>query len=165
MTEPQFPEAQHLANGLNNFFTGESGAFLPFKEVTAGLTAAQAAHVPAEKFNSVWAVVNHVRFWEEFTIAVLKGEKPPVDRSSPDYNWPPIGAPDDDAAWTAAREEALRVNQQLVDLVASLSEEQLNRQVVGAPAHQLVQGIIAHNAYHTAEIICIRHLQQLWLPA
>jgi hypothetical protein len=59
-------EAQHLADSLERLFSNpKSGVFAPFITVTDGLTAAQAATVPAPRFNSVWAVVNHVWFWEE----------------------------------------------------------------------------------------------------
>jgi hypothetical protein len=58
-------EAQHLADALEGLFANpEHGWFTPCSVAVTGLTAAQAASVPAPRFNSVWAVVNHVRFWQ-----------------------------------------------------------------------------------------------------
>src|SRR5262249_22962392 len=55
-------EARRLAEALEAFFTSEApGWFSPITTATDGLTAAQASKAPRARFNSVWAVVNHVR--------------------------------------------------------------------------------------------------------
>ena len=86
-------EGQHLAEALEQLFTSSTpGWFTPFVEVYAGLTAEQAASVPAERFNSIWGVVNHVRFWQE--VALRELQNLPVDYaelgSSDGSGWPPI---------------------------------------------------------------------------
>lgn len=42
------------------------------------------------------------------------------------------------------------------DLAAAIEEGRASR-------YQVVQGPIAHNSYHTYEIISVRHMQGLWL--
>jgi len=62
-------EAQHLADALQGLVANpEQGFFTAFTVATDGLTAAQAMAIPAPRFNSIWAVVNHVRFWQESTL-------------------------------------------------------------------------------------------------
>lgn len=62
-------EGQHLAEALGKYFSDpNNGVFTPFITATDGLTTAQAAAVPAPRFNSVWGVVNHVWFWQEATL-------------------------------------------------------------------------------------------------
>jgi hypothetical protein len=87
-------EATYIAEALKQLFTSATpGWFSPFITATDGLTAEQAATVPAPRFNSVWAVVNHVRYWQE--AALLQLQQLPVDGallgSDDGSGWPPHG--------------------------------------------------------------------------
>lgn len=161
-------EAQHLAKSLTVYFNGnELIAFLPFNMASDGLSATQAAHVPAERFNSIWAIVNHVWFWNEVPLRMLRGEAvDPADLGAADWSgWPPIGDPADDAAWQAARQRCLDANAAFAAFVATMDDAALAREVAPGwgPAHGIIQGMISHNSYHTSELICVRHMQGLWL--
>ena len=131
----------------------------------AGLSAAQAAAVPAPRSHSIWAVVNHVRFWQEATLLRLRGE--PVDRQAlgAQDGWPPAGDPADEVGWQAACTRALAVNAALAGAVAELSEDELADPIAPGRASrwQAIHGLIGHNSYHTSEIVRLRHMQGLWL--
>jgi hypothetical protein len=161
-------EAHHLADALEHLFTDPaSGAFVPFAIATDGLAAAQAATAPAPGFNSVWAVVNHVRYWEEMVVRHMRGLPVSPDLlGAPDPSgWPPVGEPTDEAAWQAARAQALSVNSELAALVAPLNDQEVGQTFApwGVPLHRAIQSLIAHNSYHTCEVISIRHMQGLSL--
>jgi hypothetical protein len=157
-------EAQHLAEALTRHFAGSTpGAFLPFEAATEGLTAAQAAAIPAPRFNSI----NHVWFWQEHLLRLLHNQ--PANHEllgAPDGSgWPPAGDPADEAAWQATRKRALEGNATLAAAVARLSEAELLEELKAWKSfkHRAIQSIITHNSYHTCEIITVRHLQGLWL--
>lgn len=159
-------EAQHLSDALQGLFAQpDHGWFTSFATATDGLTAEQAAHVPAPRFNSVWGVVNHVRFWQEAMLLRLRGLE--VDRSTlgAEDGWPPAGDSADENGWRSARERALEVNELLAKAVSGLSDQELAEPTAPGRAlrYQVIQGIITHNSYHTCEIISIRHMQGLWL--
>jgi hypothetical protein len=159
-------EAEHLADALRALFVlDDHGLYTPFSTAVAGLTAAQAAASPAPRFNSVWAVVNHVRFWQEVTLLQLRGQ--PVDRRAlgAENGWPPAGDQADESGWQAAVGRCLEVNQELAEMTAALSDEALAMALAPGRAApwQLIQGMIAHNSYHTCEVISIRHMLGLWL--
>lgn len=163
-------EAKHLAESLKRLYFGNSvGIFAPFEAVTLGLTARQAVAVPMPRFNSVAGVVNHVWFWQEVLRRLLLGQTyTHAELGAPDDSgWPPSGDPQDDAAWLASRQRALDVNTALADVVAGLSAEEIESTLTvwGSPKHRAIQSIIAHNSYHTSEIICVRHMQGLWLES
>ncbi|HEV8192840.1 MAG TPA: DinB family protein [Ktedonobacterales bacterium] len=165
-------EAQHLAEALEVLFTGETpGWFSPIATATDGLTAEQASTVPRERFNSVWAVVNHVRFWQEAALRQLQGQEVdyPALGSEDGSGWPPAGEPGDEAAWHAARARALEANAALATYVAGLTEADLDTSLGEGEAwntrRHLVYSMLAHNSYHTCEIISIRHMQGLWFGA
>lgn len=160
-------EAAHLATALSEYVSNpDNGAFASFSAAIDGLSAAQATTVLGERMNSVWAVVNHVWFWNEAPLRKLRGEPfEPGDLGAPDWSgWVPIGDPSDEAAWQAARARALESNAAFAAAVAELTPEQLAADLLGwGPAHSIIQGMITHNSYHTGEIITLRHAQQLWV--
>ena len=163
------PEGEELAAQLLNLFSMPGvRAHLPFAPATLGLTAAQAAGAPGPRFNSIWAITNHVMFWQDTLLRLLQGR--PADwreLGATDPNgWVPAGDPADDAAWVAARNRALAVNAQLAEHVSGLDTAALDAplEAWGQSVRRSVLGIFAHNSYHIAEIITVRHMQSWWLP-
>jgi hypothetical protein len=159
-------QAGSLADALKGLFsTPEAGWFTPPTIGIQGLTAEQAAQVPAERFNSVWGVVNHVRFWQEFTLLRLQGLMVDREALGGKNGWPlPPNNPTQDA-WETDQERMLSANQKLAEYVSTFSDETLNRPIApGRPnPYQFIQGLIAHNSYHPCEVISIRHMLGLWL--
>lgn len=165
-------ESSSLAEALELLFTSATpGWFSPFVAATDGLTAEQAATVPKPGFNSVWAVVNHVRYWQE--AALLQLLQRPVESaalgSADGSGWPPAGDPRDEADWHKDRTRALEANAALVRAVKQLTDAELDRPIADGEAwntrRHLIFSMIAHNSYHTCEITSIRHLQGWWFDA
>ncbi len=159
-------EAQHLADALQGLLTrADSGWFTPVSIAIAGLTAAQAAAIPREGFNSIWSVVNHMCFWHKVLLLRLEGRA--VDRQAlgAENGWPPAGEPADEQAWQAACRQLTSVNEEVAARIAQLQNDELDQPIAPGRArcYQAIQGLIAHNSYHTCEIISLRHLLGLWL--
>ena len=155
------PEGELLASFLLEVFaTTQVGAHLPFAPATLGLTARQAAAVPAPRFNSIWAITLHVTYWQEAPLRLLLGQGDPEGSS-----WMPPGDPADDAAWLAARTRAIAINAQLADHISRLDTAGLEAMVAawGQSVRRVVLGTMAHNSYHIAEILTVRHMQGWWL--
>jgi DinB superfamily len=163
------PEANHLGLGLTESFNSKKPqAFAPFGEATAGISAAEAARASGERMNSIWAVVNHLWFWNEVPLRKLRGQ--PIDLvelGAPDWQgWPPIGDPADEGAWQAARERAIAANQAFAAAVAELSPEAIAANLEDwGPAWAVIQGMLAHNSYHLGEIVTLRHAQGFWVES
>ena len=158
-------EAEHLADALTGFFgRADNGWFTSLATAVAGLTAQQAAWVPGPGFNSVWGLVDHVWFWQKFYLPLLRG-LPAEQTLRREDDWTPIADPTDEGAWQAACRRAVEVNAELAAYVAGLTDEGLAQPYAPGKARrqQVIQGIIAHNSYHTCEIISVRHMQGLWL--
>lgn len=161
-------EAQHLADAFRDLLTGRAnGVFASLETATADLTAAQAAASPGPRFNSVWAIVNHVWFWQETLLRLLREQDAPhAELGAPDHSgWPPAGEASDEAGWQAARARVFACNRELADGIASLSDEALAQPLYkwNAPKYKAAQDIIAHNCYHTCEVISMRHMLGLWM--
>jgi len=159
-------ESHHLAEALERLFIdSENGWYMPFNQALEGLNAAQAARIPALGFNSIWGVVNHVRMCTEVVLLRLRNQ--PIDRKAlgAENDWPPAGNPQDEAAWQAACQRALSVNRELAQAIENLADEALEQPIFSdryKRYHELI-GLIAHNGYHTNEIISLRHMQGWWL--
>ncbi|HMQ32522.1 MAG TPA: DinB family protein [Chloroflexaceae bacterium] len=162
-------EGKHLSVGLiESFNSARPAAFAPFSMATDGLSAAQAARVPGERLNSIWAVTNHLWFWNEAPLRLLRGQAvEPAELGAADWKgWPPAGDPADEAAWQAARARAIEANAAFAAAAAELAPEALAAELPGwGPAWAIVQSMLAHNSYHTGEIMTLRHLQGLWIDS
>lgn len=159
-------EAQRLADALEGLFARpDNGWFTPVSVAVAGLTAEQAASLPQPGFNSIWAVVNHLAYWHVVLLRRLRGEPPDPQAPAPERGWAAIPNPADEQAWHAACQRLAHLNEELAGVVAGLTDEALTQPIAPGRAtrYQVIQGLIAHNCYHTAEIISLRHLQGLWL--
>ncbi len=154
-------EGESIAASLLDLFAAaQVSAHLPFAPATVGLTALQAAGVPGPRFNSIWAITLHLNYWQAALLRLLLAQPAPDGPS-----WRPAGAPDDDAGWLAARTHAIAVNAQLADHVSRLDAAALDAplEAWGQSVRRAALGILAHNSYHTAEIISVRHMQGWWL--
>ena len=165
-------ESHYAAEALELLFTSTTpGWFSPFVTATDGLTAEQAATIPAPRFNSVWAVVNHVCYWQE--VALHQLQQLPIDGaalgSDDGSGWPPVDNPANEAAWHGARRRALEANVALARYVANLTDAEMDHPIAEGDEwktrRHLIYSMIAHNSYHTCEITTIRHMQGWWFDA
>lgn len=165
-------DGRFFAESLEQLFTSDGpGWFTPFVAVLNGLSAAQAAAMPAERFNSIWGVVNHVAFWQAAALRQLQGLEVdyPALGSADGSGWPPVGAADDEAGWQAAQQRVKDANRSLAQYISGLSEAELDHAISDGAQwntrRHLIQSMIAHNSYHTCELITIRHMQGLWFDS
>lgn len=162
-------ELNHLAEVIENHFTRPApSSFVHFIIVSDGLTGEQAAQVLGERFNSVWAVTNHIAFWMEYTRVALLDD--PFDLAMWDMaevgsGWPPIGEVNDER-WQAARQRALDCSRALATTARTLDPSTLeipSEKLFGGKPYQALYSIYGHNCNHTAEILTIRHMLGLWV--
>ncbi len=157
-------EAEHIADALEGMLVNpDSGWFTVFPDAVACLTAEQAAKEPAKGFNSVWKVVNHMAYWQEYFRRRMTDDK--FDPKSMGDDWQAIPDPKDDVAWQEAVKKVIDANKKLVKLTLSYSDKQLGESFQeGKPKrYQYLLGELSHNSYHICEIITIRHMLGLWL--
>jgi uncharacterized damage-inducible protein DinB len=158
-------EAQHLADTLIAMFAfANHGVLTPFTAAIAGLTAEQAKADPGHGLHSIWAVVNHVRFWHEVTLLQLRGAPVDFKALGAQDGWPPVPASPDEGAWQAQVAEVIALNEEVAERVEGLTDEELAEPVLAGRVTrwQIAQSLIAHNCYHTCSIISTRRVLELW---
>lgn len=160
-------DGKYLAQAVRSLFLDEPpmGWFSSFPNAVSGLSAEQAASVPAPGFNSVWANVNHLCFWHETVLKRLRSI--PVESSmlQAGQGWQTPNDPANEQAWKAACDRALALNRELSEQLAGMSDEELDQPVEtwNESLRKSVISLIAHNSYHVCEIIAVRHMQGWWL--
>ncbi|MEZ4863922.1 MAG: hypothetical protein R3C14_21550 [Caldilineaceae bacterium] len=162
-------ELRRLADIIERHFVNpQSSSFAHFVVVSDGLTGAQAAHVPGERFNSIWALTNHMAFWMDYTRGAFLQEDVGLAAWRMDgigNGWPPLGAVTDDA-WLAARQRAMAICHSFAAAIRTLGPailEQPQARLFGGTPYQAITAMYGHNCYHTAELLTVRHMQGLWV--
>ena len=158
-------EGKHLAQALTaSCVYREHCATVPFTDAVSGLNASEAAADPGHGLPSVWATVNHIRFWHEVSLLQLQQSAVDFEALGAHDGWP--APPDDpnDAAWEEVVERTVGLNAEITALVEDMGERKLEEIV--AAGHltrwQVVQCLIAHNSYHTSSIVSVRRVLGLW---
>jgi hypothetical protein len=162
-------ERNRLAHAIEHYFANSpSSSFAHFVVVSDNLTAEQAAHVPGERLNSIWAITNHVAFWMDYTRAAFLDEDVNLTAWGMDEignGWPPLGMITD-ANWQAARQRAIDISRSLAAVTRTLDPailDQPHERLFGGTLYQAILTIYGHNSYHTAELLTVRHMQGLWV--
>ena len=120
--------------------------YAPWQKALDGLTPQQAAWKPQPPRHSIWQLVNHIVFWQDYTLRTALGEKPTREefaRETERRNWEEpveISA----AAWDEARERFLTSYRAMVDLISA-----------GAGAERPLYHLL-HESYHFGQIMSLR---------
>jgi len=136
--------------------------FVPVNTAVAGLTSEQAKWVPANTAgkvdpnanHSVGMLTYHLLFWNRYSLAEMKGEKPAPAPGNNDETFNNFDA----ATWTRTVHDLDAVLTSIEQFVESADDATLTK-IAPTIAH-----ITTHNAYHTGQILYVRKLQGSWNP-
>ncbi|MBB6674803.1 DinB family protein [Cohnella nanjingensis] len=136
--------------------------FPPLKDALNGVTAAQADWRPeGEAANTIRATVHHLVFYKErFLQALQTGDAGYPPGLTNDDTFRADGT--DEASWTAVRARLEAAHRSLRALLGAMTESDLEKRVPKTETGQWFMSLIAHDAYHTGEIVQIRKLQGSW---
>jgi hypothetical protein len=124
--------------------------FTPWAKAIEGLTPGQAAAEPAPGRHSIWQNVNHVTFWREVTLAMVRNQPRPDKDELERRNFEKPTALSQQA-WDAARRRLEESHRQIAAVIAN-------------PALPLdrAQHHLSHDAYHLGQVMLTRAI--LGLP-
>ncbi|HEY3249393.1 MAG TPA: DinB family protein [bacterium] len=119
--------------------------FASWRSAVDGLSARQAAWKPDPSRHSIWQIVTHIMFWQEYTLRLAAGDRPAqeeVDRRN--FEEP---ADVSERAWGETRARFAESHQKMAQ--AMQTAESLDRLVYHLP----------HDSYHIGQIMYVRALQ------
>lgn len=128
---------------------GTTHGWTPFSRLLEGLTPEQAAWTPARGRHSIWQIVNHLCFWNEYVPARAAGADPLPSDEIQRQNWLAPAEPTEHA-WRQTVERYARTRSLIRDALADHSR----------PLDSLRE-MLTHHAYHAGQIMHLRALQNL----
>jgi len=154
MAQAWFLKAMEMA-----FQEGRGLWALSLLDALEGLSPEQAAWKPqGQETRSIWEIVNHVTFWKAVVVRFLDGE----EAIKVEDDWPPVSEVSEEA-WAQTVEHLRETQEQLIQGLKG-GEFDLDRPVTlvegwTAPWGETLFGLIAHDCYHTGQVLMLRWLQ------
>ncbi len=128
--------------------------FVPASLAVAGLTPEQASWKPGSGDHSIGQLAYHMAFWNNESLARLKGEQPAnSDDNEKTFN------NFDAKSWAETVAQLDQVMTDLEKFVETADEATLEKNA------SRIAHVCAHNAYHTGQILYIRKEKGWWDPA
>jgi len=148
------PEIEFIVDQLKRAFDGEAWHGPALMEVLDGIDAKNAAAHPISGAHSIWELVLHLATWERVIARRIQGE---TLMPSDEENFPQVQQPTN-AAWQEALQTLRTTHSELIQLVSSMKESQLNERVPGKDydLRFMLTGAVQHAAYHCGQIALLK---------
>lgn len=143
-------DRSELAQWWDEAFT-EGVWWAPWRGALEGLTAEEAAWQPTPDRHSIWQMVEHMIFWQEYFADRNEGAEPRSEQEVSRLNWQPNPEPDE-AAWRRARERFATSHARVRRLLQ-------DPQTPAPPKPQLdLRYLLLHDSYHIGQVMYVRAL-------
>ncbi len=147
-----------LRKMISNALSGE-GAHAATKNVFDGLDW-KLAGTQTEGVPSIFQLLNHVLYWNDWVVKWLAGKTPPIPKHAPG-GWPGKPAPQDAKEWKHALE---RFRQGLKEMTRAAKQEDLVAKHRTKTRLEMLQAIASHNSYHIGQVALLRKQMGAWPP-
>ncbi len=141
-------------------------AHVSLEHALQGLPATLRAVRPQGLDHSLWDLVEHIRLAQQDLLDFLTNPKYEEKLKWPDDYWPRPGAKPTARQWSASLAQISRDTQAIAQFTAKYRGDLTQRIPHGTGQTYLRTVLVAlvHNAYHTAQIVDVRHLLGAWPP-
>lgn len=136
------------------------GAHVVSVEVFSALNAQVAGERPAGLPHSLFQLLKHIVFWQDWVIKWCDGEKPRVPKHS-SGSWPGDVAPENEAEWTGC---VRQFQNGLKELERCSREGDLLAKGGKQSRLEMLHTIASHNSYHIGEAVVLRQTLGKWPP-
>ncbi|TJY40937.1 DinB family protein [Cohnella pontilimi] len=151
-----------LLHGWDHAYDKEDW-YPPLLDALKGVTAEQAVWLPQgfDSLSTIWGNVNHLIFYKERLLKRWLGKE----------TGNPLGVTNDDtfavpekseAAWQETLARLDRVHKEIRHKISAMKEEDFDQSLPDHTIGRALNSLIAHDAYHTGEIILLRKMQGSW---
>lgn len=144
---------------IGNALSGK-GAHVATKTLFAGLRWKAAGARPEGAPHSVFQILKHMSYWQDWAVRWLDGGNPKVPKHA-SGSWPGGVSPESAAEWQRAVREfrngltKLERQSRAADLLTMRGEHSR----LG-----MLQAIASHNSYHAGQVVVLRQMLGAWPP-
>ena len=136
------------------------GAHVETKDVFAGLDWQAAGSMPRGVPHSLYQLLKHMSYWQDWVVEWLKGNDPAGPRHA-SGSWPAKAGPSSRRDW----DEAVRqFRHGLVELERGCRGVDLSSGRGRKSRLEMLHTIGAHNSYHSGQVAFLRQLLGKWPP-
>jgi uncharacterized damage-inducible protein DinB len=147
-----------VGKALGRALSGK-GAHTGTGDVFGGLRWKVAGTQPRGVPHSVFQLLNHMIYWQDWVVKWLDGQTPPIPKHAAG-GWPGEVAPASAADWQRA---VRRFRTGLKALDRWSREDPLAKR--GAKSRlEMLQAIASHNSYHVGQVVIVRQMAGTWPP-
>lgn len=139
------------------FTHNKNGWFVLFQSAITGVTPEQAEWKNSKSDNSIWDLVNHLVFWNEYCLNQFKGIPNPKMEGSNDTTFYNKG----DLGWQETVDRFHAVMSSWYETIQASEDEKLDQPYNPESKSSWIttlSSIALHNAYHIGQIVTIRKL-------
>ncbi|MFT4416816.1 DinB family protein [Fredinandcohnia humi] len=131
-------------------------------EVFEGLQWEKAGEKPENCPYSVWQILNHMIFWQDYYLAFLKGRVPNPPEND-EVSWPNETTPSTETEWSEA---VLQFSKGLMEAENEAKKDLKERKDprLERSRGDILSTLMAHNSYHTGQVALIRRIIGAWPP-
>ncbi len=137
-----------------------TGAHVGTDSVFAGLDWRLAGIRPENAPHSVYELLNHMRFWQDWVIDWLDGGSPRGPKHA-SGSWPGETGPAGRGEWNAA---VRGFRSGCRTLTRHARESDLLAKRAAKTPLDMLQAIAAHNSYHAGQVVQLRQILGAWPP-
>jgi uncharacterized damage-inducible protein DinB len=135
--------------------------FVPLSAALEGVGAAEASWQPPGAGNTIWQMVNHINYWNEWILSYITG-RPAPERIANEATFGAPGSAADVAGWQATLERTRRIADEIRTELAKLTDADLERPLGSRTLGEALASWMLHDAHHVGQILLIRKQQGSW---
>ncbi len=153
--------AKHESAGvaLGNALHG-TGSHVDTGKIFSGLDWKHAGVRPAGAPHSVWEILGHMLYWQEWAVKWLGGAQPPVPKHAAG-SWPGGASPASGKEWDQAVRRFLAT---LKVLDAGVRGADLMTKTRKQSRLEMLHLMASHNSYHAGQVVALRQILGAWPP-
>ena len=148
-----------LEKTVGNALSGK-GAHAETKNLFAGLNWKAAGRRPEGAPHSIFQLLNHMAYWQEWVVKWLDGGDPPIPKHA-SGSWPGTSAPASAKEWQQAVRDfrsglgKLGLQSRGADLLTKRGKH---------TRLGMLHAIASHNSYHLGQVVLLRQMLGAWPP-
>jgi len=148
-----------LDRTIGNALSGK-GSHVATKTLFAGLDWKAAGARPKGAPHSIFQLLNHMKYWQDWVVKWLDGENPSIPKHA-SGSWPGNIAPTGSKQW----QRAVRGFQSGLRKLERQSR-QVDLLVTRGKYSRLgmIQLLASHNSYHAGQVVLVRQMLGAWPP-
>lgn len=148
-----------VAKAVGHALSGK-GAHIETQNIFAGLDWKSAGTRPEGGPHSVFELLNHIMYWQDWALKWLDGEKPPLPKHA-SGSWPKSTGPENDREWEAA---IGNFKTGLKELIRWSREADVLAKPGKKSRLEMLHTISSHNSYHAGQVVVVRQILGKWPP-